>query len=99
MKALLILAATFTLSGNCAFAQNGDFAKNKEQSLKMIDERIKNLQSHRNCVANANDLEAFKKCHETMRNARETMKNEFLQKRRQHIEQRMKKSEVKKENE
>ncbi|NDD92939.1 hypothetical protein EBZ37_12750 [bacterium] len=79
-KLLWVSAATLILSISSlatplfaaeTTAKNGVDAKNfesrKTEILSKIDERMKKLQEHRNCMASAPDQEAIRKCRESMR--------------------------------
>ena len=75
------------VSFNIAHASEMTFEQRKAEALKRVDERIKMMQQHRDCMEKTVDTEAFKKCHETMRNWRDDHRAEFRERMKKHPEQ------------
>jgi hypothetical protein len=52
------------------------FPEHKAHVLKMLDERLKNLQAAKTCVTNSKDHEAMKKCHDNAMKERHGFREE-----------------------
>jgi len=93
----LLAASAFTLVASAAEEKKPeDFNARKTEILSRIDERAKNLQEHRGCVAAAADDAALKKCregmHAFMKEHREEMR-EHMKEMRERRANKKKKSE------
>lgn len=75
------------------------FEAHKAEALKGIDERLAKLNEHKTCVTAAADKEAFKKCHESMKEFRHDKKEEWKEKREEMKEKRKARKEKKEDKE
>lgn len=96
MKALVVMAVM--IFGFQALAHNHegdgkDFGTHKAEVLKHLDEKIAKLNEHKTCVTAAADKDAFKKCHESMKEFRHEKKAEWKEKREEMKEKRKEKKE------
>ncbi len=78
----VILACSLYIFGNPAFAEDKpEFTGRKQLQIKTLDRQISSLQNARACISSAEDPEAVKKCHETMREQRKKNKAERINER------------------
>src|SRR5688572_17411034 len=87
MKPAVLLLVLLALP---AFA-DPKFEENKARALTEIDEHLSKMQEHKTCVSGASDKDALKACHNAMKEWRRGEKVERMAKRKQHMEERMKK--------
>lgn len=99
---VLICALTFGASVQAHNHEDKDgkgFEAHKAEALKGIDDRLAKLNEHKTCVTAAADKEAFKKCHESMKEFRHDKKEEWKEKREEMKEKRKARKEKKEDKE
>ena len=94
MKGILVLIAAFSLTG---LAEEADFTKHKAEVITEIDQHIQKMQENKTCVNAATDKSGLQSCHAKMKEFRKSERMDRLGKRKERIEERMKKEEGKSE--
>ena len=78
---LFVAGLCIICSATWGFSQGEVFEKKKTERLAEIDEHLKKLQEHRDCVSNAATYEALRQCGDSMRSWRRDKQHDDLGKR------------------
>ena len=74
-----------------------DFESNKQVMIQHMDARIQNLTQAKACMNSAKNREEMKKCHESLRDEQKGMRVQMLERRKQHLDEKIQKAKSEKD--